>query len=352
MQDWDTRFRETHDWAKWHGAATAWPNFHEADYGDGLVRGTFLVPDATVDWRDVPASSYGVWDVTDVPAMFRGANDYAVDGVRGRSPELPPGRLRLGPCLWDLLRPPGRDQFRDVAAAELGVFDRTDAPRMMRAASDYAAARGYAAAFPTFPRGRLWERAGLRSRAVPRRHSFLPRPASRLAPRILRRSDAHGRHSVCRPSDVPAAAGFRQRWLDFFLPAGSDPSNVNIYWRDLSFGQYDAAGTLVSGWLDIQHTMGEVNAISGGAQRQQLATWGREAAARANIPLGKYHSIVIGYNVNADHGSVGGNTTVLSYAERWNRSNRPSCSTRWVTRWGWVTHRHTTRVSMGTGSTS
>src|SRR4051794_39468191 len=37
MAAWDRRFREAHDYAGWHGFATGWPNFHQADYGDGVV---------------------------------------------------------------------------------------------------------------------------------------------------------------------------------------------------------------------------------------------------------------------------------------------------------------------------
>ena len=53
MGVWDRRFREVNDFAGVYGYAAAWPNFHEANYGDGTVYGTFLVPQALVEWRDV-----------------------------------------------------------------------------------------------------------------------------------------------------------------------------------------------------------------------------------------------------------------------------------------------------------
>jgi hypothetical protein len=78
MGEWDQRFREAHDHAGNHGYAMAFPNFHEADYGDGVVRGTHLLLGTTVEWRDVPAAEYAGASVEDVPAMFRAATDYAV----------------------------------------------------------------------------------------------------------------------------------------------------------------------------------------------------------------------------------------------------------------------------------
>lgn len=315
MGEWDRRFREAHDYAKWHGMATAWPNFHQADYGDGLVCGTFFLPGEAVEWRDVPAAEYGTNNRSDVPAMFRGANDYAAShGFSAGLPNFHEADYGSGSVFGTFLVRAGRNDFRDVPAAELGVWDRTDAPAMLRAANDYAASQGYSAAFPTFHEadygsglvfGMILFHAGVAS--------WRDMPAD-----LLRKySDPSTPLAVvlCRPSDVPAPAGSRQRWEDFFIPGGTDPSNVSRYWTELSFGQYDAGGTQVFGWLDIGRTQTEVASFTGGQQRRQLADWGREAARRANISLAGFTQIVFGYNINADHGSVGGNSVVLAYAE-------------------------------------
>jgi hypothetical protein len=315
MAEWDRRFRETHDWAKWHGFADAWPNFHEANYGDGVVYGTMCLPSATVDWRDVPRSDYAVFQIEDVPAMFRGANDYAVaNGYAAGIPNFHQADYGNGVVYGTFLVKQGKTDFLDVRAAELGVWDRRDVPRMFRAANDYAAAHGYAASFPTFHEadygnGLVFGLVLFHAGTV----SWHDVPADLLG----RYSDPSWPMAVvlCRPSDVPAAAGSRQRWVDFFEPGGADPSNVTHYWTQVSFGQYDGGGTVVTNWLDIGHTMAEVNAFAGGAQRQQLATWGRQAAQAAGINLGGFKQVVIGYNINADHGSVGGNTAVLAYAD-------------------------------------
>ncbi len=315
MAELDRRFREANDYAGWHGFATAWPNFHQADYGDGMVYGTFLMPSAYVDWRDVPRTEYGVLNREDVPAMFRAANDYAVaHGYAAGMPNFHQADYGQGLVYGTFLVKPGVTEFRDVPAVELGLFDRTQVPAMFRAASDYAARKGFAAAFPTFheanygnglvfglvlfhPDKALW-------RDVPadllRKYSD---PATPLA--VI----------LCRPSDVPAPAGSRARWEDFFLPGGADPSNGVTYWTQLSNGQYSAVGSQVFGWLNIGHTQAEINGFAGQQQRRELANWGRQAAVAAGVSLAGFSQVVFGYNINADHGSVGGNSVVLAYAE-------------------------------------
>ncbi len=313
MGEWDRRFRETHDWAGWHGFATAWPNFHEADYGDGVVRGTFLVRGEVVDWRDVPRTAYGNADIADVPEMFRRANDYAVaQGYAAGLPNFHQADYGAGVVYGTFLVKSGHTEFRDVRAVELGVSDRRDAPAMLRAASDYAAANGFAAAFPTFHEadygnGRVFGLVLFRSGSSAWRDvsaDLLRRYSDPSTPMVV---------VLSRPSDVPGTAASRQRWVDFFEPGGTDPSNTVRYLTDLSYGQYDAAGTRVTNWIDVGHTRAEVDAMGGQPQRQQLATWARDAALAAGIRLGDYRQVIYAYNVNADHGGVGGNAALLAY---------------------------------------
>jgi hypothetical protein len=122
---------------------------------------------------------------------------------------------------------------------------------------------------------------------------------------------------LCRPSDVRDPAGSRDRWERFFMPGGRDPSNAVAYWTDVSHGQYAAAarGSQVFNWIDIGHSQAEIDAFVASQQRNQLAEWGRAAAVRARINLAGFTEIVFGYNINADHGSVGDHTVVLAYAE-------------------------------------
>jgi hypothetical protein len=45
-----------YDYAVRNGCDHGFPNFHQADYGDGLVYGTLLVRSGKCEWRDVPAA--------------------------------------------------------------------------------------------------------------------------------------------------------------------------------------------------------------------------------------------------------------------------------------------------------
>ncbi|GAA3788743.1 hypothetical protein ACFS5L_15925 [Streptomyces phyllanthi] len=123
---------------------------------------------------------------------------------------------------------------------------------------------------------------------------------------------------LCHPSDVlPDAAG-RGRWVDFFDPDGRDPSNVVRYLSDISLGQYDPSPSLITQWLDVGHTAAEAAAVGGIPQRRLLRDWGLAAAANAGLDIDAYSGVVIAYNIDSDHGSVGGGVAVLAY-----RASRP-----------------------------
>jgi hypothetical protein len=310
MSVWDTRFRQTNDWAGWHGFAAAWPNFHQADYGDGVVDGTHMLRGADVEWRDVPRATYGNVNVDDIPGMFRAANDYAVtQGFAAGLPTFHQANYGNGVVYGTTLVKPGRIDFRDVPAATLGVFDRNDVPAMMRAAASYATANGYAAAFPTFHEANYG--AGLVFGLI-LFHEGVAAWRDVPADLLAKYSDAHTKIAVvlCRPSDIPAPAGSDQRWRNIFVPNGSDVSNISKYWTEVSFGQFDGHGTQVFGWLDIGQTKATVDTFVGGAQRGALANWGRQAATAAGIALGNFDEVVFCFNINADHGAVGGTVSV------------------------------------------
>jgi hypothetical protein len=115
MGQWDNRFRQAHDYAGWHGFITGWPNFHEADYGDGIVQGTFLLRGGVADWRDVPRSDYGVFDIEDVPAMMRAANDYAVsNGYEAGIPNFHQANYGNGVVYGTFLIKNGNTHFLDA----------------------------------------------------------------------------------------------------------------------------------------------------------------------------------------------------------------------------------------------
>ncbi|GAB3842137.1 zinc metalloprotease [Dactylosporangium cerinum] len=123
---------------------------------------------------------------------------------------------------------------------------------------------------------------------------------------------------LCHPSDVVPGAAERDRWVDLFDPAGADPGNISRYLRDISLGAYNASAVLVTEWLDVGHTAADAAAAGGGAQRDLLGGWGADAAERVGLDLDAGTGVVFAYNIDADHGSLGGRRAVLAY-----RAGRP-----------------------------
>ena len=183
---------------------------------------------------------------------------------------------------------------------------------MFRAASDYAAAHGFAGGFPTF------HQADYGNGVVYGLHLLAPgsiRWQDVSADLLRNYSDAPSPMLVILafPSDVPPPAGSNQRWIDMMTPGGTDPSNVTQYFRDISHGQYDAGGTTVTSWLNLNQTTAQLNA--GGQQRNKIITLGMQAAAAAGFNTSQFTQIVVACNINYDHGSGGGNRVLLAYAE-------------------------------------
>lgn len=314
MAEWDQRFSEAHDYAINHGVAMAFPNFHEADYGAGIVRGTHLLPGTTVEWRDVPAAEYGGVPVEDVPAMFRAATDYAGrQGFPAAMPNFHSADWGQGLVYGTFLFRQGSVEWRDVPRDTLGVFVMEDVPGMMTAAHDYAIANGFAAGFPTFHQAD--HGAGVVCGVMlirPDWVSWRDVPADLL--RAYSDRDPPWAVILCRLSDVQAPPNAAQRWVDFFTEFGADESGAYRYWRDVSYGMYYPSETRVFGPLDIGHTRAELNSFTGTEQRQKIAEWGIAAARADGVPLERYPYRIVGLNADADHGATGG-LAVLAYRD-------------------------------------
>lgn len=92
-----TRFSAAHDYAQRNGYDHAFPNFHQADYGEGTVYGMFLIKDVEFEIKDILVSDlFGDYpaflavaptDPTRIPMVewFRAASNY----VRKRTHEKP-----------------------------------------------------------------------------------------------------------------------------------------------------------------------------------------------------------------------------------------------------------------------
>lgn len=71
----DARFRAVNDYAAKNGFLGALPNFFEADYGQGKVYGTIFIKKDAGEWRDIKASELG--NPQTMEERFRAINDYA-----------------------------------------------------------------------------------------------------------------------------------------------------------------------------------------------------------------------------------------------------------------------------------
>lgn len=79
--DYRVRLTAAHDYARAQGYAHGYPNFHQADYGDGLVYGTFFIKEEIVEYQNVFTIDLGIKNPTNNVTLdhwFRAVNDYAV----------------------------------------------------------------------------------------------------------------------------------------------------------------------------------------------------------------------------------------------------------------------------------
>jgi hypothetical protein len=149
------RFRAINDWCGRNvnlGFVAGWPNFHAAEYPNPrrIVYGYHLLRDAVVDWRDVPAAEYGA---VGVRTRFTGAHDYALrSGYQQGFPNWHEANYGQGVVYGTFLIVPGTCVWRDVAAFELGLgYGDPTAYTMdywFRGAADYASRSGFAAGMP------------------------------------------------------------------------------------------------------------------------------------------------------------------------------------------------------------
>ena len=71
----DARFRAVADWASKNGSATGYPNFHQLDRGKGLFYGAILLQSEAVDRQDIPAQELGFPSSSE--ERFRAINNWA-----------------------------------------------------------------------------------------------------------------------------------------------------------------------------------------------------------------------------------------------------------------------------------
>ena len=104
---------------------SGFPNFHETNYGPGVVRGTFLLSADIAEWRDVPASEWGNPRTDESALDFVPPNDWAArNGLVAGFSNFHQADHGQGIVYGTILFRPGEAEWRDVLADVLGIFSR------------------------------------------------------------------------------------------------------------------------------------------------------------------------------------------------------------------------------------
>jgi hypothetical protein len=160
------RFRLVQDYAVRNGFVGGIPTYFNATYNN-RVYGAIMLPAATADWLDVPASELAISPGMDFGAQMRAAHDYAgKHNYVGAIPTFFEGSANGVIVHGVFLLKQGTAIFRDVTAEELGKPPDNDIGARFRAAQTYATApaQQMVGAFPNFyqaPRNLLTPRGPL-----------------------------------------------------------------------------------------------------------------------------------------------------------------------------------------------
>jgi hypothetical protein len=109
------RMRATNTYASQNGFVGGFPNFYHADYGNGIVCGTVLLNSDQAEWRDVPLSELGNPSLDDIGARFRATQDYAnKNGFVGGFPNFFQADYGNGIVCGTVLLKQNAAEWRDV----------------------------------------------------------------------------------------------------------------------------------------------------------------------------------------------------------------------------------------------
>jgi hypothetical protein len=143
----EARVRAVNDWASARGYVGAFPNFHQADYGHGLVYGVLLIKRQAGDWRDIPAAELNY--PADFAARFRAVNDWAAaHGYLSGFPNFHEANYGQGVVYGAVLLKRETADWRDLRGSELGNPSGSEA--RFRAVNDWANGHGYVSGYPNF----------------------------------------------------------------------------------------------------------------------------------------------------------------------------------------------------------
>ncbi|ALS09867.1 hypothetical protein ABE82_25960 (plasmid) [Paenibacillus peoriae] len=125
--DFDLRFRLMDRYAGLNGFGGAFPNFHQANYGNGVVFGVKLIKPEIVEMRSVLVSELG--DPPDNESRFRAIHDYANRNDYGTGfPNFHQAKSGDGVVYEVVLFKPEAVEIRDVLVSELDPPPTTSIP--------------------------------------------------------------------------------------------------------------------------------------------------------------------------------------------------------------------------------
>ena len=321
-----SRFTYANSYAAARGFGAGFPNFHEADYGNGVVYGTYFLDPSAYDFRDVPVADYGVADRLDVPRMMRAANDYAArEGYGGAFPTFHIGSGTNGPVYGTILVKKTAMTFRDVPRTALGGISRINVGDMFRAAADYSSTQGFPAAFPTFHgmnhgNGEVYGINLLHPGTVMWRDV----PRSELA--LFGRAPKRWAIVLCTFRDLAQSPRAVSLYEEFFTESGAGTLGAYDYWKDASYGGIDLAGSRVFGWFQLTHDRTEIMVPVDPADpegplklppensyRRKVFDWGIEAARAGGDAVNdfEYKMVVCPFG---GHGATGSKAVAVGSA--------------------------------------
>ncbi len=141
------RFRAANDYANRNGFLGAFPNFHEANYGNGLVYGVCLISKEAGEWRDVKATELG--NPTRFEDFFRAVNDYAYrNGFVGGFANFHEATYAQGKVYGVILIKKSHGEWRDISANDLKNPSTSEA--RFREVQGYANDNRFLSGFPNF----------------------------------------------------------------------------------------------------------------------------------------------------------------------------------------------------------
>jgi hypothetical protein len=141
------RFRAVNDYAMANGFVGGFPNFHQADYGEGMVYGCLLIRQGEADWMDVPAATLG--NPSSFGARMRTVHNFALaQGYAGGFPNFHQADYGQGLVYGCILLKQGFAHWQDEPAATLGNPGSSAA--RFRTVNGFAEAQGFVSGYPNF----------------------------------------------------------------------------------------------------------------------------------------------------------------------------------------------------------